>query len=215
MGRLRLAPAACGFGRRALSGFFIDAILIRHVDCGAVLDWRARESLRGDCRKCDRTAFRALLTPAVVVSFCVNARKAFRSRNIRVSATRLALRGSRGLPLRRCAWPMPVVALASISVDVCHGDSIAAMTTLFNVRADEFFAWLFAQTAALRADWSFRPLDSVRVEAREGTAGECSAHASICASNGTFRKRRYETKACDGSSITVACYLCNTHPKTA
>jgi hypothetical protein len=77
MGRVRLAQAACGFGRRALSGIFIDVILLRHVDCGAGLDWCARESLRGDSRKCDWTAFRALLTPAVVVSFYENARKAF------------------------------------------------------------------------------------------------------------------------------------------
>ena len=57
MGRLRLAQAACGFGRRAFSGFFIDATLIRRFDCGAVLVWRARESPRCDSRKCDRTAF--------------------------------------------------------------------------------------------------------------------------------------------------------------
>src|ERR1700682_4553353 len=102
MGRLRLAQAACGFGQRALSGFFIDVILVRHFDRGAVLDWRARESLRGDSRKCDWTAFRALLTPAVVVSFYVNARKAFRSRTIGVSATRVPRRGIQMLPLRRC-----------------------------------------------------------------------------------------------------------------
>src|ERR1700738_2855104 len=80
MGRLRLVQAACGFGQRALSGFFIDLILARHFDRGA------------------------LLTPAVVVSFYANARKAFRSRTIGVSATRVPRRGIQMLPLRRCAW---------------------------------------------------------------------------------------------------------------
>jgi hypothetical protein len=32
--------------------------------------------------------------------------------------------------------------------------------------------------------------------------------------NGTNRKQLYGTKACDESSLTAACYLCNTHPKT-
>lgn len=152
MGRLRLVQAACGFGRRALSGFFIDIMLVRHFDRGAVLDSRARESLRGVFRKCDWTSFRALLTPAVVVSFYENARKAFRSRKIRVSATRLPWRGSQRLPSRRCAW-------RTRRFDVCHGDSIAAMAT--------FFSW-FVQTSGLQRDWSLRSLDSVRVEAREG-----------------------------------------------
>jgi hypothetical protein len=46
MGRLRLAQAACGFGQRALSGFFIDIMLVRHFDGGAVLDSRAEIAAR-------------------------------------------------------------------------------------------------------------------------------------------------------------------------
>ena len=41
------------------------------------------------------------------------------------------------------------------------------------------------------------------------------AYASICTPNGTNRKQSVRTKACDESSITAACYLCNTLPKTA
>ena len=37
----------------------------------------------------------------------------------------------------------------------------------------------------------------------------------ICAPIGTNRKQSFGTKACDESSITAACYLCNTLPKTA
>jgi len=46
---------------------FIDIMLVRHFDGRAVLDARARESLRGVSRKCDWTAFRALLTRAGAV----------------------------------------------------------------------------------------------------------------------------------------------------
>ena len=33
--------------------------------------------------------------------------------------------------------------------------------------------------------------------------------------NGTYRKHADVTKVCEQRLITVACYLCNTHPKTA
>ena len=43
---------------------------------------------------------------------------------------------------------------------------------------------------------------------------QASAHATICMTNGTIQKHLDKTKACDESPITVACYLCNTRPKT-
>ena len=45
-------------------------------------------------------------------------------------------------------------------------------------------------------------------------AGGLAAFTTICTPNGTNRKQCFGTKACDESSITPACYLCNTHPKT-
>jgi hypothetical protein len=51
--------------------------------------------------------------------------------------------------------------------------------------------------------------------ARRGKAGQLAACATICTLNGTNRKPLCGTKACDESSITAACYLCNTLPKTA
>jgi hypothetical protein len=51
--------------------------------------------------------------------------------------------------------------------------------------------------------------------AGRGKPGEPTACATICTLNGTNRKPLWGTKACDESSITAACYLCNTLPKTA
>jgi hypothetical protein len=55
LGRGPLAPRAGGLRIRATRAFriFIDIMLVRHFDGGAVLDSRARESLRGVSRKCD------------------------------------------------------------------------------------------------------------------------------------------------------------------
>jgi hypothetical protein len=178
MGRLRLAQAACGFWQRALSGFFIDVILVRHFDRGAVLDWRARESLRGDSRKCDWTVFRALLTPAVVVSFCANAQKAFRIPKYKgfCNARAVAWKpNAAGEAVRVANSPC---GDHTISVDVWRGDSITVTTTLFSVRADEC-----SGSGIGRSD------RSIRCESRrgKGKAGECGAHASIGGRNGTFR----------------------------
>jgi hypothetical protein len=49
----------------------------------------------------------------------------------------------------------------------------------------------------------------------EGETRAAGAYATISAPNGTNRKQHERTKACDESSITAACYLCNTLPKTA
>ena len=43
---------------------------------------------------------------------------------------------------------------------------------------------------------------------------QAGAHATICMTNGTIQKHPDKTKACEESPITVACYLCNTRPKT-
>ena len=60
----------------------------------------------------------------------------------------------------------------------------------------------------------FRSLDSVRIEIEKGKTREPTAFATICTLNGTNRKPLERTTACDESSTTVACYLCNTLPKT-
>jgi len=51
--------------------------------------------------------------------------------------------------------------------------------------------------------------------ARRGKPGQPTAWGTICTLNGANRKPLWGTKACDESSITAACYLCNTLPKTA
>ena len=143
MGRLRLVQAACGFGQRALSGFFIDLILARHFDRGA------------------------LLTPAVVVSFYANARKAFRSRTIGgfCDSRAAAWNPDAAIEAVRVA-NSPVVAIRSISVDVWHGGSITAMTTLFSCACRRLFCERMARCCR-----------SIRCEGRRGRgkAGACGA----------------------------------------
>src|ERR1700724_2685893 len=71
------------------------------------------------------------------------------------------------------------------------------------------FRALFAAAGRIRG--------SIRDETggRRWKTGGQGAHPSICRRNGTNRKQSVGSKTCDESSITVACYLCNTLPKTA
>lgn len=48
---------------------------------------------------------------------------------------------------------------------------------------------------------------------RADRPGMVLSQRKLC-SNGTNRKQRYGTKACEVISFKPACYLCNTHPKT-
>jgi hypothetical protein len=49
---------------------------------------------------------------------------------------------------------------------------------------------------------------------QECTAAAPRVRATICTRNGAAQKNPYITMAYNETSITVACYLCNTHPKT-
>ena len=58
-------------------------------------------------------------------------------------------------------------------------------------------------------------LDSADSRLGEGKAGGSAASVAFGGRNGTNLKQCCKTRACGENSITVACYLCNTHPKTA
>jgi hypothetical protein len=74
------------------------------------------------------------------------------------------------------------------------------------------------ETAALsssgRIDNGASPIrrESTRIKRKPRRPGAC---ATICAPNVPYSKHRDETEAYGKSSITVACCLCNTSPKTA
>jgi hypothetical protein len=122
MGRLRVADSG-----NARFPDFSSTSYHPPFDGGAVLNSRGRESLRGDSRKCDWTAVRALSTRALVVSFYTNPRKAFRPRNIRCDSPAVAWNPHAAIEAVRVAHS-PVVVITSIRVDVRRGGSITAMT---------------------------------------------------------------------------------------
>ena len=61
-------------------------------------------------------------------------------------------------------------------------------------------------------DLAFDSMRERRVGGREAAC--CSAHTDIAVSIGTIRKYQIEPMPCRETSITIACYLCNTLWKT-
>jgi hypothetical protein len=108
------------------------------------------------------------------------------------------------------------------------GNAIAATTTCGAPHVSVEFLWRrccewrhHAQSNGACAG-KLAPMRVGRHVARFGTSraatggqpGGASAHALICAPNGTNQKHLYRTKCYEESVVAVACYLCNTRPKT-
>jgi hypothetical protein len=104
------------------------------------------------------------------------------------------------LAIRRL-WP-----ITSISVAVWHGDSITAVTTLLSGLRGRLFCARIGRSG-----------HSIR---RGSSKGEGHSRRVQCPrinrkAKWNLLKKYDKTKAYNRSSITAACYLCNTHPKTA
>jgi len=87
-----------------------------------------------------------------------------------------------------------------------EGRLIAEVTAFFADRSER-----------IRPERTSRRGRSIRCGERRARwkTGGTIARATIYALNRTNRKQRERTMACRESSITAACYLCNTRPKTA
>jgi hypothetical protein len=200
---LCFARAACGFGQRAPSGFSSTS---QWSARGAVLDWRAGiaaafpENVIGRC-----FAFTGARTSCFLLCGCAESDSSPKYKDFCNSAA--AVWNSKCWPLTPRAWGIPGCVDHTDQRRCLPGDSITAMTPLFLVaRADHCFE---GRTAAPPARFG------ASRGCGKGNAGWCGARASIGGSNGTYRKNSYKTNTCVERSITVACYLCNTHPKTA
>ena len=92
------------------------------------------------------------------------------------------------------------------SKTVCVSGFVGDVTVLFPMH----FVRSFLRRIRRRSDliWS-------GLETKRGKPADRMLAQRPVTSNGTNQKKANKTKACDQSSITAACYLCNTLPKTA